>query len=287
MIMPVAKSYENYEQLGTPFEENKKMYVKVKALCSRCGGSGHYSMNAMGDSTCYKCNGRGHEVKTVRWYTESQRATMDRAAEKRIIAKTEKQEERRKYFAARNAFGFGPDGYITLYKGDQEKIADYFKSFTIDDQGHRAAWYNLIFLWYTPSKIAVPTDIPEGIEPIRLEWSQVRDTEDPEDLQMRDSEEVKAYVKTLIYAPSKSEYQGEKNEWLERNVTVKKNIAIESHYGSSHMHILEDADGNIYVWTTASKNLEEGSTIQMKMKVKDHQEYNGTKQTIVYYCKVK
>jgi hypothetical protein len=28
-----------------------------KEPCSRCGGSGHYSRNARGDSTCYKCSG--------------------------------------------------------------------------------------------------------------------------------------------------------------------------------------------------------------------------------------
>lgn len=26
-------------------------------ICSRCGGSGHYSRNAKGDTTCYKCKG--------------------------------------------------------------------------------------------------------------------------------------------------------------------------------------------------------------------------------------
>lgn len=26
--------------------------------CTRCGGSGHFSMNAMGSTVCYKCNGK-------------------------------------------------------------------------------------------------------------------------------------------------------------------------------------------------------------------------------------
>ena len=62
---------------------------------------------------------------------------------------------------------------------------------------------------------------------------------------------------------------------------------MDSQFGISHMHIMLDADGNEYVWTTASKSLEEGSTVHMRMKVKDHKEYKGVKQTIVYYCKIK
>ena len=104
---------------------------------------------------------------------------------------------------------------------------------------------------------------------------------------MKDHAIVRKYVYTLIHGVSKSEYQGEKDTWLEKDVTIKKNIALNSQYGDSHMHIMEDADENVYVWTTASKNLEVGSTVHMKMKVKEHKEYDGVKQTVVYYCKVK
>ena len=38
--MAVAKSYENLEIIGEPFEENGKMYVTVKGKCPRCGGDG-------------------------------------------------------------------------------------------------------------------------------------------------------------------------------------------------------------------------------------------------------
>ena len=76
----------------------------------------------------------------------------------------------------------------------------------------------------------------------------------------------------MIYEPSKSEFQGEVNTWLEKEVKIVKNITFDSTYGKSHMHVMEDADGNIYVWSTASKNLEEGKTLMLKMKVKEHKE---------------
>ena len=283
--MAVAKSYENMEILSQPFEDEGKMYVKVKGKCPRCGGSGHYSYNQIDGTRCYGCGGSGIKTMTVRWYTDAERARQDRAAEKRAEKRAVAQEARRVKFAARNAFGFGEAGFITLYKGDATRISEFFKSFTIDEDGHRAAWYNTIFHWYTPSKMDVP-ELPEDIEAVTLDWDEVRDESDPEGLTMKDNDFVTTYVNSLISIPSKSEYQGTVGEWIVRKVVVTKNIALSSRYGESHMHILEDEDGNVYVWTTGSKNYEVDKVLDLKMKVKEHKDYNGTKQTVVWYCKL-
>ena len=279
--MPTAKSYENMKIMGEPYSVDGKMYVIVSGPCKRCGGSGHYSMNASGDTTCYRCHGIGKENMEVRWYTESQRASMDKAAEKRQAAAKVKQEERRIKFAARNAFGFGKAGFITLIWGNNDAIQEWRGELPI-----HTVLYNTFFGWYIPAD-KTPDLIPEQFFTKRLEWNDVRDESDPEDLSMKDNDIVAAYVHELKYGVSKSEYQGEKDGWLEKDVTIKKNIFLSSQYGDSHMHIMEDADGNEYVWTTASKSIEEGSNVHMRMKVKDHKEYNNVKQTIVYYCKIK
>lgn len=284
--MAVARSYEDMEILSEPFETNGKMYVRVKGKCPRCGGSGHYSYNQMDGTKCYGCMGSGIKVMDVRWYTDKERAALDRAAERRAEQAKAKQEERRIKFAARNAFGFGEAGYITLYKGDSTRISEFFKSFTIDEAGHRAAWYNTLFHWFTPSKMEVPENLPEGIEAVKLTWDAIRDETDEENLQMRDEKYVQDYVNSLISEPSKSEYQGNIGEWITKTVTVTKNVTLDGRYGESHMHILEDEAGNVYVWTTGSKNVEVDKVINLKMKVKDHKEYNGTKQTIVWYCRM-
>ena len=281
--MAVAKTYEGMEIVKEPFEENGKMYVIVRGKCPRCGGSGHYSYNQMDGTTCYGCMGSGIKRQQVRWYTDAQRATMDRAAEKRAAAAKVKKEARRIKYAPRNSLGFGDAGYITLYKGDNKVISNFFKNFTIDEEGHKAAWYNNYFHWYTPSKLAVPEELPEGIEPIRLSWDEVRDEEDEENLTMRPDEEVIAYVKSLIEEPSTSRYQGEIGDWITRNLTIERNIVLDGRYGVSHMLVMSDGE-NIYFWT-GKKNYEEGTELSLKMKVKDHKEYNGVEQTIVYYCK--
>ena len=115
------------------------------------------------------------------------------------------------------------------------------------------------------------------------EWEKA----DPENLEMRDKEEVRKYIQTILYGESKSEFQGTPNEWLEKEVVIKSNIVFDSLYGETHMHVMEDSDGNVYVWSTASKSLEENKTYTIRMKVKEHKEYKGVKQTVVYYCKVK
>lgn len=283
--MAVAKSYETMEQVGEPFLDNGKMYVKLFGKCPRCGGSGRYSWNSMDGDKCYGCMGSGRKTITVRWYTDAERARQDRAAEKRAEAKAVREEAKRVKFAARNAFGFGDAGYITLYKGDPEEISKYFKSFAIDEAGHRAAWFNTTFKWYTPSKMEVPADLPEGIEAIRLNWEDVRDVNDEENLAMADTETVEAYVNALIAIPSASEYQGAVGDWITKSIVVKKNITLDGRFGRSHMHVMEDEAKNVYVWTTASKSVEAGTVMTLKMKVKEHKDYNGVHQTVVYYCK--
>lgn len=284
--MAVARSYEKFQQMGEPFESEGKMYVRVKGNCPRCGGSGHYSYNQMDGTRCYGCNGSGVQVLKVRWYTDSQRESMDRAAEKRAVKAAEKKEERRIRWSDRNKFGFGEAGFITLYKGNMDIISDYFKSFTVDEAGHRAAWYSPIFHWYTPSNMSVPTDLPEGVETVRLEWDAVRDESDEENLRMVETKDLESIITKLICEPSPSRYQGKIGEWLECEVTVQKNIALYGgYYSASNMYILTDGT-NIYVWTT-SKQLEEGATFNLRMKVKDHREYKGEQQTVVYYCRIK
>lgn len=279
--MAVAKSYENMEQIGEPFNQNGKLYVKMRGNCTRCGGSGHYSYNQMDGTRCYGCNGTGKATIAVRWYTDAQRAAMDRAAEKRQALKEKKVEERRIKFAARNAFGFGEQGFITLFKGDQKIINDW-----AHETDPCRARYNTLFGWFCPSKLAVE-NLPDTVTAIRLDWDTVRDPADEENLQMLDDTTVINILKDIKGETSPSTYQGTKNEWLEREVKIKRNIPLSGPYGNSNMHIMEDADGNVYVWTTASKSIEEGTSLNMRMKVKDHQEYNSVEQTIVYYCKVK
>ncbi len=273
--MAVAKSYESYEIIGNPYTVDGKLYVKVKHPCPRCGGSGHYSMNAMGDSTCYRCGGSKWEVKEVRWYTDAQRAALDRAAEKRAGIAQIKKEERRIKFAARNAFGFGEAGFITLFRGDNNVLNEW-----AHETDPCRARFNLLFGWFLPSRMTAE-NLPEGIEMVRLDWDKVCINE----LEIKPDDEVKAVIRELIGPTSKSIYQGEVGQWIERELTVRKQFRSDSRYGDKYTHVMIDSEGNVYQWATGSKNFPEGSIIHLKMKVKEHKEVSDEPRTIVWYCK--
>lgn len=237
--MPVAKSFANLPVVGEPFKENDKMYVMVK------GSKGE---------------------KKVRWYSDVEYARMYNEA------------PAINSFNARHAFGFRKEGFITIFKGDEDKVRDWAQA-----QWPPRAWYNTIFHFYTPGFMPVE-NLPEGITPIKLTWDEVKKN----DIEMKSYEEVEKDVLARIIdmASPTSQFQGVVNEWLEKELIVKENKMRENHFGEKHTHTMVDSMGNIYIWETGAKNFEINATIKLKMKVKEHKEVDGQKCTIVWYCKV-
>ena len=125
---------------------------------------------------------------------------------------------------------------------------------------------------------------PVGIRAMKLDWSEISKDNSP--TEMKDKELVLKCVNEKFYGESKSKFQGEKNEWLVKTVTIKSNTIVETHFSENHFHVMEDDNGNQYVWSTAAKDLQVGRTYLIKMKVKEHQVYRGINQTVVYYCKI-
>ena len=207
-------------------------------------------------------------LKKVRWYTDTEYRRMypDAPVENKLMD-----------FNARHAFGFGKKGYITLYKGDERVVERWAEN------DRTNIWRNTTFGYYTPSKFPTP-EVLNGIEPIQLKWEQVQDYED----RMKPHEEVAKLVSDLLggSAISNSTYQGKENDWLEKEIVVKENIAREDHFGEKHTHYMRDAEGNMYIWETGTKNFEVGMALKLRMKVKAHKEVKGEKCTVVWYCKV-
>lgn len=206
--------------------------------------------------------------KKVRWYTDAEYRRMypDAPVENKLMD-----------FNARHAFGFGEKGYITLYKGDERVVERWAEN------DRTNIWRNTTFGYYTPSKFPTPK-VLNGIEPIQLKWEQVQDYED----RMKPHEEVAKFVSDLLggSAISNSTYQGKENDWLEKEIVVKENIAREDHFGEKHTHYMRDVEGNMYIWETGTKNFEVGMALKLRMKVKAHKEVKGEKCTVVWYCKV-
>ncbi len=191
-------------------------------------------------------------VRTVRWYPEAEN-------EDRIIMRS-----------MRTALGF-ENGFITIFKGDTYPHLEYFQL--------SCARYCTRWGWYIISTDEVPNDLPEGITPIRLDWNLVGEGEN-----LKSEEVIKTAVESLLYDEGASDFVGSVGERLELTVVIKRAIRLENDYGVSTMHIMETADGNVFVWTTASKTWAEGETKTIRGTLKEHKVYRNVKQNILTRC---
>lgn len=205
-------------------------------------------------------------LKKVRWYTD--------AEYRRMYPETEETKNDIMDFNARHVFGFGDLGFITIYKGNRTSLEECAETH------HDSFRRNLTFGYYTPSRLNL-CDLPGDVIPVKLYWSDVMDHDD----RMKPHEEVMKIVATKLGTTSHSEFQGEENEWITKEVTIRENKSYETQYGDKHTHFMVDAESNTYIWETGTKNYLVDTKIQLKMKVKTHKEINGEKCTIVWYCK--
>lgn len=201
--------------------------------------------------------------KQVRWYTPNEY--------KKLYGELPADYVDPYYKSQREVLGF-IDGFITIFKGNTYDNKEWFKEI--------GCTYRKWWGWSLPSNMELPAELPEGVEALRLEWSAVGADEE----NLKPEDQVAAVVQGMIYEPSTSEYQGEIGAKVQVELTVINAVALNGYYGPSTMHIMEDINKNVYVWTTASKCWSVGTVHNVKGTVKDHKEYKGTKQTILTRC---
>lgn len=204
-------------------------------------------------------------TRQVRWYTDAEYAKMYGTApsDEKPKPKTEKE-----------ALGF-EKGFIHIFKGDTYAALEWFRA--------SVCKYNKIFGWYCPSTEDLPRDIPIGIDPIEIQWSDVC-AEDG--VSLLSETKAKEWCQQFLYEPSDSEYVGEVGDRLEIVVTVDKAVELNGYYGRSTMHIMHDYEGNTIVWTTSAKNLVPGNEYTLRGTIKAHNTYKNEKQTILTRCTI-
>ena len=98
-----------------------------------------------------------------------------------------------------------------------------------------------------------------------------------------------------------SEHVGNVGDKISVKVTYINTHTYDSQFGSSHIHLFIDDNGNIFKWSTGTGlkftvkddhanytqwyPLDNGATVQLVGKIKSHDEYNGKKQTVLTRCK--
>lgn len=234
--MPVAKTYTTLKQVCEPYEINGKMYTKVIL--------------------------KNGSEKVVRWYTDSQYASM-----------YGKEEVIKRIKSVKEVLGF-KEGYITIFKGDTYTHLEWFQE--------SPARYHRSWGWYFTSEEELPETLPEGVEPIRLYWDKV--SSDGESIMHEDA--IKKVIENLVYEETPSQFVGSIGDRITETLTVIKAIPIEGYYGTSTFHVMTDANANEYVWNTSTKSLTVGNTYTVKGTIKNHSIYKNSKQTILTRCSV-
>lgn len=204
--------------------------------------------------------------RQVRWYD-------DKEYKKAFKPKDETNNELGWTPNLKVALGF-EKGNITIFKFPIDEEDEWFKA--------SAARYCVHWGWYFPSTAVLPSDLPEGLEPISLSWEQVS----KDGTSLLPKGELRAFIDKLLYGESISKHQGSIGERLERTLTVIKIVPIENYFGLSNFYLFTDADENEYCWTTAAKQLKLGSTYEVRGSIKDLSRYKGKEQTILTRCKI-
>ena len=83
-----------------------------------------------------------------------------------------------------------------------------------------------------------------------------------------------------------SEYIGTIGKRENFTLTVKDVKSYETEYGTTYIFIFEDLKGNKAIWKTSKDILEKNEQVTIKGTVKDQNEYNNSKQTVLTRCKV-
>lgn len=114
------------------------------------------------------------------------------------------------------------------------------------------------------------------------------------------TEKLKGYAASIIPAYQRIQEQQQKIQEQQKSkhfgtvgkretftLTVDKLIPLEGRYGTTTLHLFHDEQGNRAIWfASAEIKLQVGNTVNCKATVKDHNEREGIKQTVLNRVRV-
>ena len=287
----VADSYKDMEILGEPFENEKgRLYVKVKGVCPRCSGSGHYSYNQMDGTRCYGCNGSGISIQKVRAYTEKEYTRMQ-ATNERARAKREAEKETKVHDLINNTEKYKHEVALKLGFGEDEKAYLVYgdDTFAIKDKlKELGARFDPTLKWFFSKEV----ELPEGYKLCAISFDELYDY-NPQNKWAQFKEDAKAIVSRRMVelkGPSTSVYYPGVEKDRIRNITAKvDNIrGFEGLYGYTTVYTFT-SENYVFVWMTSKcdPNLTVGKTINLTGTIKKFDEYMGVKNTYLTRCSIK
>ena len=287
----VAPSYaENSTQIGKAYEENGKMYIKIKMPCPRCKATGHYSYNPMNGDICYECMGKKFITKTVRAYTEKEYTRMQ-AANERARAKREAEKEAKARDLVENAAKYKHEVALKLGFGEDEKAYLVYgdDTFAIKDKlKELGARFDPTLKWFFSKEV----ELPEGYKLCAMSFDELYNY-NPQSKWAEFKEDAKAIVSRRmaeLKGPSTSVYYPGVEKERIRNITAKVDSirGFEGMYGYTSVYTFTSGD-YVFVWMTSKCNLDfaVGDTVDLTGTIKKFDEYMGVAQTYLTRCLVK
>ena len=284
-----SKKYEGAERIGEPFEQEGKLYTRIRMKCDRCVNgvyacgveNGRIKPHPAYGGVCLKCGGVGYLQDTVRLYTLKEREQMDhankRAKERR---EAERQAEIERSFAKNKTDWlkkneFNEDGYTYIIIGDSYSIREDLK---------HAGWkFDPVILWHK----ADPAGYEDRVVKVHVDqlftftaWGKGMYKEGCADT-------IKLILKETK-EPSNSQWIGTPGEKLTNfHVIVCGKGCFEGKFGLTNIIRFKTPDGNKLTWFTSTNFLgEEGDAIDINATIKSHDEYDDEKITIITRVKM-
>ena len=286
----VADSYKNSTQIGEAYEENGRMYIKIKTPCPRCGATGNYSYNPLDGTRCFKCNGNKYIIQKVRAYTEKEYTRMQ-AANERARAKKEAEKEAKARDLIENAAKYKHEVALKLGFGEDEKAYLVYgdDTFAIKDKlKELGARFDPTLKWFFSKEV----ELPEGYKLCAMSFDELYNY-NPQSKWAEFKEDAKAIVLRRMIelkGPSTSVYYpGQEKERI-RNITAKVSSirGFEEIYGYTSVYTFT-SENYVFVWMTSKYDagLSVGETVDLTGTIKKFDEYMGIKNTYLTRCIIK
>lgn len=279
-------------------DKNGSKYYEGIANCPKCGGSGlivHHMENGQPSyqwtdgGVCWKCLGSG---KVLEKWIERTPEYEAKLAARRLAKQKAKMEELKASADAKNSEffqkqGFNAEGKTYVVLGNTFEVKDQLKQL--------GCKFGNILGWHTDHPLdgydTLEVDVNDcfykdyaGI----YRWNQWQDN--------GLSERIKEANKQVKVKRSTSEHVGHIGDKIRIKATMTGFHYYKTKFGDVNIYTFTDIFKNVFVWKTSGylekvidglcKPVLKGDQVELIGTVKDHDEYEGIKQTILTRCKV-
>ena len=237
--------------------------------CPKCGGTGYIpGYEFIDGARCWKCNATGQF--THRYIIRTPEYERELAAKRNARA-------RKKNLAERPAFleknGFNEDGITYVVVGNTYEIKDTLKAM--------GAKFNEFIKWHLPFD-------PEGYTTVEMSVEECFDEEEETGLlRWKSADDLAELIekKAPEIPVPETNYIGNVGDKITLELTQVACFTFLSKFGICFINKFRDAEGNVVIWKTNRRVANDGEKVTIKGIIKEHNEYNSEKQTILTRCK--